>query len=200
MAPFKVDVDDRRYCIIQCQKPDTLFKTFDNPEFYNTLYTYLYNYDVSEKYDFVNNLPNTDIKEATRELYKSPFEDFMTNHYEQLLKGWLSADCQNQAFRSLNTPEPKTSYKFKQIPLELIKYCGKAKQLRRDGTKGYYYQLLDCYVDKFKPKEEDLNLYACEEETKDESTKEENIKEENIKEENTKEETEEIDLFNLAIE
>jgi hypothetical protein len=36
----------------------------------------------------------------------------------------------------------------------LIKYCGKSKQLRRNGAKSYYYQLLDCYIGKFKPREE----------------------------------------------
>jgi hypothetical protein len=112
----------------------------------------------------VHNLPKTDIKEATQNVYKTPFEDFITENYEDFAKGYLAADCLENAFDTLNR-QNKNSYKKKSIELELIKYCGKAKQLRRNGEKKYYYMLLDHYAAKFKPNE----IYNEEQDTQDET-------------------------------
>jgi hypothetical protein len=42
--------------------------------------------------------------------------------------------------------------------MDILKYCGKAKQIRRDGAKPYVYQLLQNYVDAFKPTPEQVSL------------------------------------------
>jgi hypothetical protein len=104
-------------------------------------------------------LPNTALKEATTELYKSPFEDFLIENYGQIRDGWIVKDCIDSASTALNTGT--VSYKKKQIELELIKCCGNAKQMRSLGTpqnkKPYAYKLMDNYVDKFKPIHEHEN-------------------------------------------
>jgi hypothetical protein len=100
MAPFKVEVDDRRYVFLQCQMPeegavffDRLFKSFEHPLFYDTLFSYLMNVDVPVDYDFVHTLPSTELKLATQELYKSPFEEFITKFHERFVEGWSSTQC-----------------------------------------------------------------------------------------------------------
>jgi hypothetical protein len=162
MAPFKVDIDDRRYLYLQCSMPEdkaayfgSLHESFKHPEFYNTLLTYLTHLDVSKDYDFVHNLPTTELKEATANLYKSPFEDFITENYQDFIDGWNSSVCLEQAYNELNTYN--SSYSKKLLTVEFIKYCGKAKQLRKDGTKIYCYQLLPCYAEKFKPRGENVD-------------------------------------------
>jgi hypothetical protein len=160
-APFKIDMDDRRYCVLHCQMPENrqkyfndLHKTFEHPDFYDNLYSYLCGLDLPEDFNFVHSLPTTDLKEATQDVYKTPFEEFITANYDNFIEGWKSDDCTHSAILALNNQETKTSYKPKQIQLELIKFCGKAKQMRKNGAKAYYYQLLSCYIESLKPREE----------------------------------------------
>jgi hypothetical protein len=130
-----------------------LYRSFKHPDFRATLLTYFINNDVSKDYDFEHSLPKTELKDATINLYKSPFEDFITAHYESFVAGWQTADCLSTALDELNNEGAKYSKKL--LELEFIKYCGKAKQIRRNGAKPYCYQLLSNYTSRFRPKQTD---------------------------------------------
>jgi hypothetical protein len=54
----------------------------------------------------------------------------------------------------------RVEYTKKRLESELMKYCGKAKQLRRSGTRIYCHQLLDCYHGKFAPRQTDEDAAA----------------------------------------
>jgi uncharacterized protein YbgA (DUF1722 family) len=107
------------------------------------------NVDVAIDYDFVHTLPSTELKLATQELYKSPFEEFITKYHQQFIEGWSSTQCLETAFNELN--DGSGSYSKKLITLELIKYCGKAKQIRRGHIRMYVYTLMPAYIERFRP-------------------------------------------------
>jgi hypothetical protein len=167
-SPFKQEIGDRRNLDLQClmpPNPDTYFKALSdeikNPLFHQTLFTYLMNYDVSIDYDFVHELPMTDLKQAIQETYKNPFERFITRHYQQFINGWNTTDCQRIAQIEIIDRLPdneKKDYKKNGISIGLLKYCGKAQRQRIRGTdnREYVYKLSSNYVDKFKPSEEQI--------------------------------------------
>jgi hypothetical protein len=124
-----------------------------------TLFTYFVNYDVAEDYDFVHNLPMTKLKQVIQQTYKNPFEMFITVHHQQFVDGWESRECKMIAEREVLSKMPDAEardYGKKGITLDLQKYCGGAKQVRRGNDKPYVYKLLPNYVEQFRPTEEQI--------------------------------------------
>jgi energy-coupling factor transporter ATP-binding protein EcfA2 len=166
-SPFKQEIDDRRNLDLQCIMPDNADEYFtalgaevDAPLYLQTLFTYLMNQDVPIDYDFVHNLPMTQLKQAIQTMYKNPFEMFITRHWQLFVDGWDSKTCKECANKEvIDIMEPtKTEYGKKGLMLDLQKYCGGAKQVRRDGDKPYVYKLLPNYVEQFKPTDEQIFL------------------------------------------
>jgi hypothetical protein len=94
-SSVKQEMTDRRNIDLQCVMPEdpaayfaALRAEIAAPEFSPTLHTYLMNYDVAANYDFVLKLPMTQLKQVIRELYKSPFEQFVTRHHQLFVEGW----------------------------------------------------------------------------------------------------------------
>jgi hypothetical protein len=166
--PFRQDVDDRRNLDIQCVKPDepdTYFKALgaevDASEFLPTLFTYLNQYDVPVDYDFIHTLPMTSLKQVIQQTYKTPFEQFITEHHEQFVEGWESKECRRVAEREIiakmNERDRDNGERVRKgLTLDLQKYCGGSKQVRRGNTKVYVYKLLSNYIEAFKPTQEQL--------------------------------------------
>jgi hypothetical protein len=168
-SPFKQDVDDRRNLDLQVVMPEDPASYFealgaevDGPLFHQTLFTYLLNYEVPADYDFVHNLPMTTLKLVIQGMYKSPFELFITRHWQLFVDGWPSASCKAKAqaelIANIEGGAEAKEYKTKGLTLDLQKYCGGAKQVRRGDGKQYVYQLLPNYVRSFKPTDEQVLL------------------------------------------
>jgi hypothetical protein len=168
-SPFKQAVDDRRNLDLQVSMPENAASYFealgaevDAPLFHQTLFTYLKHYEVPVDYDFVHNLPMTALKQVIQDTYKDPFEQFITKHWQLFVDGWDTAGCKTRAQTEIidkveGGAEVK-EYKSRGLNLDLQKYCGKAKQVRRGGAKVYVYQLLPNYVGMFKPTDEQVLL------------------------------------------
>jgi hypothetical protein len=102
-SPFKQEIGDRRNLDLQItmptdpvsyfgskggKDPNTLGGSINQPLFMDTLYTYLTSYDCPIDYDFVHNLPMTQLKQVIQDTYKNPFETFITAHYQLFADGW----------------------------------------------------------------------------------------------------------------
>jgi hypothetical protein len=165
MTPFKQEIDDRRNLDLQCIKPEdpnyfnSLYEEIEHPLFLQTLFTYLSEYKIEDGFDFVQELPMTKLKKVIQQTYKNPFEQFITRHWQEFADGWESKMCRKVAERELLSKmkdDEDKAYGSKGLTLDLQKYCGGAKQIRRDGDKFYAYKLLSNYVDQFKPTEEQI--------------------------------------------
>jgi biotin operon repressor len=173
-SPFKQEVGDRRNLDLQCSMPEnpeqyfgpkggtdpkTLGGSIQQPMFMETLYTYLMTYEVAIDYDFVHNLPMTALKQVIQATYKNPFEIFITTHWELFVDGWNSKQCkeraQHEIIDKMEGNEAKEYHK-KGLTLDLMKYCGPAKQIRKGEGREYVYKLLPNYIPLFKPTGEQL--------------------------------------------
>jgi hypothetical protein len=116
-------------------------------------------YEVERDYDFVHNLPMTALKQVIQDTYKTPFEIFITTHWQLFVDGWNSKECKDRAQREviekMDTNEAK-NYAKKGLILDLQKYCGGAHQVRRGDGREYVYKLLPNYIPLMKPTEEQL--------------------------------------------
>jgi putative DNA primase/helicase len=162
-SPFKQELDDRRNLDLQCVMPENPTEYFQalgdeikHSTFHQTLYTYLMNYEVDINYDFVHELPMTKLKQTMQQVYKGPFETFITAHFQDFVDGWDSKECKRIAERDIISKidgDEAKQYKKNGLTLDLQKYCGGAKRQRVCGTEDriYVYKLLPNYIQLFKP-------------------------------------------------
>jgi hypothetical protein len=160
------NIDDRRNLDLQCVKPDNADEYFaslgaevDALVFLPTLFTYLIQYDVPIDYDFVHTLPMTELKQVIQQTYKNPFEQFVTRYHQRFVEGWESKDCRQVAERELTadrTDKVATEHTKKGLAIDLQRYCGGTKQIRRGEAKVYVYRLLPNYVEAFRPTEQQI--------------------------------------------
>ena len=136
--PVKVEVGDRRYVVLQCNglhKGDDeyfkqMYKSF-NKEFYDNLLTYFIKYDIN---DFnPRRIPMTEAKQDLIDASKSPLDQWICDHYDELIKGIISSDA------LLSKP---SEMKDRAFQLQLKDKC-EHKKIQHDGVRKWYYILKD---------------------------------------------------------
>ena len=97
-GPIKITANDRRYLIIETSnkrcKDFQYFKTLTagfNKEFYNTLFTFFMNRDISEFNP--RNIPDTVERQDLIETNKTSYEMFYEENEDQFKEGWPTNHC-----------------------------------------------------------------------------------------------------------
>ena len=96
--PVKIEAGDRRYVVLQVSgKYKGQFNYFKSlmdsctKEFYDNLLTFFMNYDLSTFN--VREIPMTEAKEDIINASKSPIDQFICDHYNELVKGMICSDA-----------------------------------------------------------------------------------------------------------
>ncbi len=136
--PVKIEAGDRRYVVLQVSgKYKGQFNYFKSlmesctKEFYDNLLTFFMNYDLSTFN--VRDIPMTEAKEDIINASKSPIDQFICDHYNDLVKGMICTDA------LICKP---SDMKDKNFQLSLKDKCDR-KQKRVDGKRVWYYFLKD---------------------------------------------------------
>lgn len=136
--PVKIEAGDRRYVVLQVSgKYKGQFNYFKSlmesctKDFYDNLLSFFMNYDLSTFN--VRDIPMTEAKEDIINASKSPIDQFICDHYNELVKGMVCTDAL--------VCKP-ADMKDKNFQLSLKDKCDR-KQKRVNGKRVWYYFLKD---------------------------------------------------------
>ena len=136
--PVKIEIGDRRYIVLQCDgKYKGNFQYFEQlmtsctTEFYDNLLTYFMKYDISTFN--VRNIPMTEAKEDLIEASRTPIDEWICKHYDELCLGIQCSEA------LISKP---TELKDRAFQLQIKDKCDKTR-ITRDGKREWFYLLKD---------------------------------------------------------
>jgi hypothetical protein len=159
--PVVIQENDRRFCVIQCSNKyaaprakakdaatekqreinyqyfEPIFNERDDPEFYDTLYTYLMK-EVDIKGFKARDFPITAAREDITDYNRSYYERFIIEHIPELTEGILSKDATTKFMTWIaKLTNEASKYTERKLSLELSKYCIKTNDGSKRGYKGF---------------------------------------------------------------
>lgn len=136
--PVKIETGDRRYLVLHVNgkhKGDlAYFKALYNKftdEFYDNLMTFFVKRDISEFNP--RDIPMTEAKEDLIEASRSPMDQWINDHYDELVNG-LSCEA-----AMISKPE---MLKDKNFQLQIKGVCNKVR-IQKNGVRKWYYRIKD---------------------------------------------------------
>lgn len=138
--PVKISSGDRRYVVLQCNGKykgnfdffSQLVNSFDK-KFYDNLLTFFIKYDLSGFQ--VRNIPMTEAKQDLIDASKSPLDQWICDHYNDLIEG---IQC-SEALHS-----KPSDMKDKAFQLQIKDKCERKKKGARGNQQWYYVLKEEC--------------------------------------------------------
>lgn len=138
--PVKIEAGDRRYVVLQVsgkyKGQFNYFKSLMNSctkDFYDNLLTFFMNYDLSSFN--VRDIPMTEAKQDIINASKSPIDQFICDHYDDLVKGMICSDA------LMYKP---SDMKDKNFQLQLKDKCDRKKKGPKGNQKWCYILKDEC--------------------------------------------------------